>query len=475
MSMQINHFTMRPLTPQSAQWLRIGLRLLGVLAWLLLALTWLLVPGCSGSQPTPTPIVTISPFPTYTPTPVLSTAATITSTHSLPTSPQSASAPLPAPLYFLNPQGQIMRLAADGVTVQPVTNEAAPITAFAVDPTGAYIVYVSNNDLIRTNAWGEERHLLLAGGPPGAAGTSAQFINTIFTVAFAPDGKQLVFGQNGIQLIRDITAPDPITTAETLLANGPEPDLPPGAHLYFLAPGVYPSQWSPDGKRLFVTTSRMSTDSSAHLILDVTTRQLTDIKITPPTDQGTAQSRQSGLLCYTAGAGSTQRWDRAATALFTASDYYAIFGPPGLTTINATDGTVTPLLYAYPACHAETTAENPTQLRLFRSIYQSTTGALWGFVSTNYNPERPNVTAMTMAQFDPAQAQITPLRTDSHYVGHEILWAEDDRGAIVIMRERVGEDLNHNQGKLLWLPSNDTPALDLGLDGRWLRWGSTVR
>ncbi|MCE7981358.1 MAG: hypothetical protein DYG89_09220 [Caldilinea sp. CFX5] len=310
---QINHFAMRPLTPQSAQWLRISLRLLGVLAWLMLALIWLLVPGCSGSRPTPTPIVTIIPFPTFTPTPILSTAAAIASTHPLPTSlqstsPQSASAPLPAPLYFLNPQGQIMRLEADGITVQPVTNEAAPITAFDVDPTGAYVVYVSNNDLIRTSAWGEERHLLLTGGPPGEAGTSARFINTIFNVAFAPDGKRLAFGQNGIQLIRDITVPEPLTTAEALLANGPEPDLPPGAHLYFLAPGVYPSQWSPDGKRLFVTTSRMSTDRSAHFILDVTTRQLTDIKITPPANQGTAQSRQSGLLCYTAGAGLTQRW-----------------------------------------------------------------------------------------------------------------------------------------------------------------------
>jgi hypothetical protein len=480
MSTRINHFTMRPLTPRSAHWLRIGLRLLGMLAWLLLAFLWLLAPGCSGARLTPTPIVTIIPIPTTTPPPTATVAAVITTTNLLPTNKQSASsqrtgAPLPAPLYFLNPQGQIMRLAADGVTVQPVTNEAAPITAFDVDPTGAYVVYVRNNDLIRINAWGQERHLLLRGGTPGEAGTSAQFINTIFNVAFAPDGKQLAFGRNGIQLIRDITVPDPITTAETLLANGPEPELPPGAHLYFLAPGVYPSQWSPDGKRMFVTTSRMSTDSSAHLILDVTTRQIADVTITPPVDQGTEQSRQSGLLCYTAGAGSTQRWDRASMALFTASDYYAFLGPPGLTTINATDGTVTPLLYAYPACHTETTAENPTQLRLFRSIYQSTTGALWGFVSTSYDPERPNVTLMTMAQFDLDRAQITPLRADSHYLGHEILWAEDDRGAVVIVRKRVGDELNHNQGQLLWLPSDGTPALDLGLDGRWLRWGGAVR
>lgn len=436
----------------------------------------------SGCRSTPPPTVTVIPVPTFTPTPApaMTITATITATAPLSTIVESArepsaDTPLPAPLYFLSQQGQIMRLEADGVTVQPVTTEAAPITAFDVDPTGAYLVYVSNNDLIRTNAWGQQRHLLLAGGPPAAAGTAAQWKNNLLYVAFAPDGKGVAFVQNGIQLIRDISVLEPIVTMETLLSNGPEPELLPGAQFYFLAPGAYPTLWSPDSKRLFITGGRMATDSMFQLFLDLTTHQLTEIQLAPPSQQESERSQQSGLPCYTAMLGTTQRWARTAMTLWSASDFYGMFGSPGLTKFNALDGTVTPLFYAYPACHGDTTGDNAKQVRLFRSIYESTTGVLWGFVNTTYDPERPLVTPMQMVQFDPISVQITPLRTDSHYLGHEILWAEDDRGAVVITRERVGDALIQDRGNLLWLPSDGEPAFDLGVDGRWLRWGYAGR
>ncbi len=436
----------------------------------------------SSCRSTPPPTVTVIPVPTFTPTPApaMTNTAQITATASLSTSVESArepsaDTPLPAPLYFLNQQGQIMRLAADGVTVQPVTTEATPITAFDVDPTGAYLVYVTDNDLIRTNTWGQERHLILTGAPASPAGTPGQWKNNLLYVAFAPDGKGVALAYNGIQLIRDISVLEPVVTMDTLVSNGSEAELQPGAQFYFLAPGAYPTLWSPDGQRLFITGGRMATDSMSHLILDLTTRQLTEIKPVPPSQPESERSRQSGLACYTAMLGTTQRWARTAPALWSASDFYAMGGPTGLAKLNALDGTVAPLFYAYPVCHGDTTVENATQMRLFRSIYESTTGVLWGFVSTNYEPERPLVTPMQMVQFEPAGAQITPLRADSHYLGHEILWAEDDRGAVVIVRERVGDDLNHNQGKLLWLPSDGGPALDLGLDGQWLRWGHNAR
>lgn len=378
---------------------------------------------------------------------------------------------LPAPLYVLADSGQIMRLETDGVTIRRLTSEAAPITTFDVDPTGVYLVYVSNNDLFRMTVWGEDRQLLLSGGPLGAPGTSAYYTNSIQRIAFAPDGKRLALARNGIQLIQDISAPDPAATLETVLANGPEPTLPPGSLLYFLPTNTYPSPWSPDGTKLFLGGGRMASGHRFDLIVDVQTGQITEFKLSNST-QNDDRSRQTGLGCSPATIGSSYRWARTSVLLFSASGFvYAILGPPGLSVINAVDGAVAPLFYAYPGCHADATADDPDQMRLFHSVYQTSGGALWGFVSITSDPDLPHLAPMMMAQFDPDTQQITPLRNDSYYLRAEILWAEDDHGAVVIAGERDGYTLKYAPGRLLWLPSDGAPAVDLGIDAQLLRWG----
>ncbi len=452
-----------------------GLR---VTAGMLFMLLWLAATGCRTGEAAPPPTATVIPFPTFTATPVVVPTATPVAVSPLPTAlatapparePSDLSA-LPAPLYVLADSGQIMRLESDGVTIRRLTSEAAPITTFDVDPTGVYLVYVSNNELFRTTVWGEDRQLLLSGGPLGEPGTSAYYTNSIQRIAFAPDGKRLALSRNGIQLIQDISALDPAATLETVLANGPAPTLGPGLLAYFLPTNTYPSPWSPDGTKLLVAVRRMGSDAFFHLIVDVQTGQVTEFKPSNSA-QNDDLSRQTGLGCSQAMIGSSHRWARSSALLFSASVFYGIHGPPGLSVINPADGAIAPLLYAYPGCYANTTADDPEQMRLFDGVYQTNGGALWGFVSTTSDPVRPDLVPMMMAQFGPDTQQITPLRNDSYYLGGEILWAEDDRGAVVIAGERDGYTLKFEPGRLLWLPSDGAPAVDLGIDARALRWG----
>lgn len=473
---------------------------LRVTVGLLFMLLWLAATSCRATEPAPAPTATVVPFPTFTATPIIEPTATAVAVHSLPTA--LATAPptrlpsdlssLPAPLYFLSHNGQIMRLETDGVTVRQVTTESAPITSFDIDPTGVYLVYVSNNDLIRTTVWGEDRQLLFAGGPLGEPGTSAYYTNRIQRVSFAPDGKRLAFTRNGIQLFNDITAPDPVASLEALLPNGPDPDLAPGTPIYFLASGIYPSNWSPDGKYLFIIGSLMATDGFLPMIMDVQTGQVAAIK-NHQIEAEVERSQALGLYCRTALGISAAYWDRAATVLYNASDFTEMFGPPGLSVINTADGAVAPLFYNDTACHTETAVVTAAELRRFRTVYQTTSGALWGFVNITGNPDlshllptptayidpatdfpeetNPQIAPMTMAHLDPATKQITLLRNDSYELVDEILWDAADRGAVVIVGERDGYTVKYEPGRVLWLPSDGAPAVDLGIDARALRWG----
>ena len=79
------YFSAQLSAPQSARWIRLSLRLLGLLAWLLLALLCLTATGCRAREAAPTPTATVVPFPTLTATPILVPTATPVAVSPLPT------------------------------------------------------------------------------------------------------------------------------------------------------------------------------------------------------------------------------------------------------------------------------------------------------------------------------------------------------------------------------------------------------
>ena len=154
-----------------------------------------------------------------------------------------------------------------------------------------------------------------------------------------------------------------------------------------------------------------------------------------------------------------------------ANDVYGMYGPPGLSVVSMADGTVRPLFYAYIACHPDVLEIRKETMRFFRGIHETKSGELWGFVNPSYDSTIPNILPLQMTHIDPRSGKLTPMRNDVHYLAHEILWADDDSGAMVIRRQRQGDSLNEEHGELTWLPSDGGTALRLGLHGEQLQWG----
>ena len=128
-----------------------------------------LATGCASPTPpptpptvTPVPLAETPPRPTETlvpPTPVPPTA-TLVPTRTPepavilePTASPIAVEVLPAPLYLLGSDGQIMRLEMDGTTLTRITEEAEPLTDFDVSPANGMLAYASGNSRICCPVW----------------------------------------------------------------------------------------------------------------------------------------------------------------------------------------------------------------------------------------------------------------------------------------------------------------------------------
>lgn len=128
------HFIIRPLAPQSAQWMRLGLRFLGLLAWLLFALLCLAATGCRATELAPAPTTTVTPFPTVTPT--QSKEATATTQRILVPSPTAISTSIPISLAMLSlpsptPTATKAEPATPVLATPPPTLTTLTLTLFA--------------------------------------------------------------------------------------------------------------------------------------------------------------------------------------------------------------------------------------------------------------------------------------------------------------------------------------------------------
>jgi Tol biopolymer transport system component len=172
-----------------------------------------------------------------------------------PGTPALAQTPvtLPAPVYLIDgASGQIVRVAADGVTRRTVTHELAPVTAFDVSPDGSLLAYVTGNQLVEAGADGLNRVVKLEGGA-----------GSIDAPVYSPDGARIAFALGGINLIAAgpeavgeeavtlVLADDPLPPGA---ANGSAGDAPDAAAARIFRP----NSWSPDGVHLLVTTRTLS-------------------------------------------------------------------------------------------------------------------------------------------------------------------------------------------------------------------------
>ncbi|RLT36440.1 MAG: hypothetical protein DWI57_14875 [Chloroflexi bacterium] len=402
--------------------------------------TLLLFAACGGDEPetpVPAPLVESGQMTPVIPTATL-TALPATPIPSPTTRPTPVLLPdiLPAALYFLH-DGQIQRLESDGVTLTQMTQEAEPITDFDVSPVDARLVYVSGNRLVEANPQYGTEIVKLDGGTYDENDPAAHVTQRISAPHFSPDGSQIAFGLNGINLIPAGDA----TEYTTILPSDPypEPNNPPRSAIRFYSPGV----WSPDGTKLLVNFGYWP-EAGGIALLNVDSGTMTELASEDP----------NATLCC------GWDWGRDGSNGYIASNLL-IYAIPGLTKINSATGVATLLTIGLPP--KGPSAQEP--IRLFQSVFEDGDGSLLSFVSqpTDFGAEVPYL----MQRISADGSQITPERPEEFMRVAEALWAANGSGAVLRTEAGEGE-------QLVWLPRGDGDALTLPGVGPQLRWAPVI-
>ena len=447
-------------------------RLLALLVQLLLALLLLAVlAGCRPVLPAPdaptpgdTPTVAASAAP-LTPTiaettepdaptatpeqPAPTATATATATATVPpatptaTPETEAAAVLPAPIYFLD-DGQIMRLAADGLTLSQLTDEAAPVTGFDIAPELGRLVYVTNNDLIEIGLEGGARLVLVDGEPVAEDDFTGRFERQITDPRYAPNGQTIAFGRGGVNLI-----PSGGGDVTLIRPSSPYPEdggAPSDEPIRFF----WPEAWSPDGQKLLMEFAYYP-EAGGLAIQDLTSGELVTV------------NNPEGITS------GDWAWGNDGEVGFLASDIL-VYGAPGLVRVDASTGEGETLIRGLPegsigpdnqAALFQTPFDAPGGGLLALAEYASSFDALdgrFGWQMVGIGSDGENLTVATVRE--------------ERFPASDALWAEDGSGAVLVLPQ----DFNQFplEGLFRWVSTDGSPVLDLPGSGHTLRWGMPV-
>jgi hypothetical protein len=365
----------------------------------------------------------VSTIPALTPTP----APPITSTV------------LPAPLYYLAPSGttqQIWRIETDGTTRTQISQEAAGVNDFDVSTRDGSLAYVSGNALIKTDGLGNNPSVLVQGPQLAPERDESYYATEVTKPRWSPDGSRIAYGMNGINLI-DATGGTPIAVRPNDPIPGPTDPITQAATLY------WPYNWSPDGARMLIEIGYYRGEGSLGVL------NLAD-------NSARSLSSPQGYVCC------APAWASDSQTIFYANPIDGIV-PPGMWRTDVTTGESETLINGIAkdavlsVANAFPTADN--QLYYFYAVTKAPN-----------DPGQSVALSMYRSQSDGVTDQ-TQLRTDAYVVG-EALWTADASGAVIVDAQAALESgIYPQQGPLLYLKADGSPAISLGAEGRLLRWG----
>jgi dipeptidyl aminopeptidase/acylaminoacyl peptidase len=349
--------------------------------------------------------------------------------------PLPESAVLPAPLYFvLPPDGQLWRLEQDGTRMSAITHETAPVADYDISPADGSLAYVSGNDLIRADALGGNRVVLVNG--PDTLGDE-QLNREVSSPRWSPDGRQVAFGLAGINLIEadGVRAPrlilqnDPVPVFDGSATEAPEP-----VEFY------RPVAWSPEGARLLVEI-RHFPHGGAWLALDPASGA--EQRVLPP----------EGFACCDA------TWSLDGRYIYFANEQPGMISS-GLWRGEVETGAVTTLVEGFPA----------TGVSFVRSPRQLADGNLYYFLAVvpDIQPERVPLAMVRAAPSESGLGEPETLAEPDFVIG-DVLWDPAARGALVV---RVAADAAlPAAGDLIWVPASGEDPVNLTSNALQPRWG----
>jgi hypothetical protein len=337
---------------------------------------------------------------------------------------------LPVPLYYLQ-EGQIWRLDSDTQTPMQITQEDAPIDAFDISPANGMLALISENSLITTDPDGLDRQVLRVGGNLPTIADPLARLNNLAYIALAicsphwsPDGRQIAFFENGLQVYDLETNQTKLIWAQSTTSNEPN-----------LFESVF--SWSPDGRYLLVS-------QYTYPIETLQQRWLSLLQVGGPLYLEIATATQSSFT-----------WSPDMAYLFLA---------------NAAYGTESSLMRCDPEtmqCRLIAEFEPARWYYHYAFPFVTADERLLVFMGASDDPDQP-----------PEAFRLISLRLDGYerislredgYILDSALWSPDGDGVLITLAQASGA---HPAGSLLWLSTDDVPAVPLpAVNANNLRWG----
>lgn len=355
---------------------------------------------------------------------------------SAPTPIPASEGILPHALYFTNNDSaggivQVFRLASDGKTIAQLTTEKTPVGSYDVSLADGSIAYVANNQLLLVNADGSGRRMLVDGG---TIDPNDQFSTSLSNPVFSPDGQTIAYGYKGLNFYTVSTG-----VSNRVLAQQPNPSSPS-------LPGVTysPKKYSPDGKKLLVSTIIPNSDGSATGIYSVAGNVLLPM-----------EGDGMRVCC------SEQAWTPDGSGLYTANATVGFFAS-GLWKIDTATGKSATLIPGDAGGGAYNLAAFP---------YLAPDGNLYFFYHTAPN-SGGSVDTAPLQMVRTAPDGVTGravLRGDTFTSLNEALWAPD--ASFVITATAPAQGVYQGGIVELYYADSTKPMISLLPFGQQLKWG----
>jgi WD40 repeat protein len=349
-------------------------------------------------------------------------------------SPPELTALLPHSLYYLSSADgenyQVWVLNRNGNTATRLTAEPSGVDEFSVSRADGRVAYITNNQLHVIDINTDQHDVLVDGSELVEETDEYFFTQKISGLSWAPDGKTLAYGRNGLHIYDFTTQLD-----EHIILN----DLEARDSGTLFPRALYsPFQWSPDGSQLLITINYYEAGT---------------LGIYTPGNVEILKLGEGIVCCHPA-------WSTDNRSIVIASPFLG-FVDSGLWRIDTATGIQTELIPA-------TSPDNTLNYAGWPVVLAN--GDLRYFYTNTPSFPTGDVPLLMVNTANDGVTDRTILRPEQ-WLNYEILWAENGTLAVAV-QPVTGEAAGWPRiGPIVLIPPSEDSVTPLGINGYQLQWG----